>query len=84
MLAEIAVDALGHFDRATLEGMQMHSRYLRDLIGRHAGTLPLRCIHHVEASVPNFYGYPTVQNRGIKLYTQETKLYSRGLSSRPV
>ncbi|KAH7707705.1 hypothetical protein AAVH_25061 [Aphelenchoides avenae] len=47
MLHEIALEAVRYFDRPTLEGLQMHSRYLRDMVNRHASTLPLRYIHDV-------------------------------------
>lgn len=50
MLSDIAIDALLYFDRTAVEGLMMHSRHWRDLINRHAGTLPLRYVHCVEVS----------------------------------
>lgn len=50
MLAEIELEALRYFDRTTLDGLRMHSRYLREVVDRHARTLPLRYIHEVEVS----------------------------------
>lgn len=50
MLPDVALEALRYFDRLALEGLQMQSRYLRDLVSRHARTLPLRDIHDVEVS----------------------------------
>lgn len=47
MLSDIALEALRYFDRVALESLQMHSRYLRDLVNRHARVLPLRHIHSV-------------------------------------
>ncbi|KAH7696265.1 hypothetical protein AAVH_36666 [Aphelenchoides avenae] len=47
MLPEIELDVLHFLDRTTLEGLQIHSRYLRNLISRHVGTLPLRYIDQV-------------------------------------
>lgn len=51
MLPEIELDVLQFLDRSALEGLQMHSRYLRDLVLRHAPTLPLRYIASVDVSV---------------------------------
>lgn len=51
MLPEIERDVLRFLDRVALEGLQMHSRYLRNVVNRHARTLPLRRIHNVEVSV---------------------------------
>ncbi|KAH7712426.1 hypothetical protein AAVH_20230 [Aphelenchoides avenae] len=48
MLPEIALEAFRYFDRSSLEGLQMHSRYLRDLVNHNARTLPLRYIYEVE------------------------------------
>lgn len=55
MLAEMELDVLHFFDRDALEGLQMHSRYLRDLINRHTGTLPLRHIYRVMVSASVSY-----------------------------
>lgn len=62
MLPEIELDALQFLDRMALEGLQMHARYLRDLVGRHARTLPLRYIELVDVSV-----YLLVLNRNTLL-----------------
>ncbi|KAH7707700.1 hypothetical protein AAVH_25055 [Aphelenchoides avenae] len=48
MIPEVELEALRCFNRAELEGLQMHSRYLRDLVDRHARTLPLRCLYEVD------------------------------------
>lgn len=53
MLANIALEALRFFDRTALEGLQMHSRYLRDLVDGNARSLPLRYIQEVYVSAPN-------------------------------
>lgn len=53
MLAETALEALRYFDREELEGFQMHSRNLRDIVNRHAQTLLLRYIHAVKVSPPS-------------------------------
>lgn len=53
MLPEVEREALHYFNRAALEGMQIHSRYLRDVVNRDARTLPLRYFHHVKASASN-------------------------------
>ncbi|KAH7714033.1 hypothetical protein AAVH_18606 [Aphelenchoides avenae] len=47
MLHEVALEALRYFDRKSLEGLQMHSRYLRDIVNRNSRTLPLRQIKEV-------------------------------------
>lgn len=54
MLTEIALEALRYFGRATLEGLQMHSRHLRDLVDRNARTLALRYIQEVVVSASPF------------------------------
>lgn len=51
MLPEISLEALRYLDRTALEGLQMHSRYLRDVVDRHARTFPLRHIHDVNVNV---------------------------------
>lgn len=50
MLAEIELEALRYLGRTALEGLQMHSRYLRDLVNRQAPSLPRRYIHEVDVS----------------------------------
>lgn len=50
MLPEILVEALSYFDRTFLEGLQMYSRYLRDLVNVHEGTLPLRYFYEADVS----------------------------------
>lgn len=55
MLPEMALEALRYFDRPTLEGLQMLSRYLRDLVDRHARSLALRYTHDVELSTSSVY-----------------------------
>lgn len=55
MLAKIALEAFCYFDRTTLEKLQWHSRYLRDLVNRHARSLPLRYTHNVLVSKPTVY-----------------------------
>lgn len=55
MLPEIELEALHFFDRTALEGLQIHSRYLRSLVNRHARTLPLRCIHEVWVRTSHVY-----------------------------
>ncbi|KAH7702489.1 hypothetical protein AAVH_30352, partial [Aphelenchoides avenae] len=47
MQPEITLEVLRYCDRTSLEGLQMHSRYLRDVVNRHACTLPLRYIYEV-------------------------------------
>lgn len=44
MIPEIELEALRCFDRTALEGLQIHSRYLRELVRRHEHSLPLRYI----------------------------------------
>lgn len=51
MLAEIVLEALQFFGRADLEGLQMHSRYLRDLVDHNRRTLPLRYVYDVNVNV---------------------------------
>lgn len=53
MLPDIALEALRYFDRTTLEGLQLHSRYLRDFVNRHARSHPLRKIRSVTVSAYN-------------------------------
>ncbi|KAH7721306.1 hypothetical protein AAVH_11156 [Aphelenchoides avenae] len=48
MIPEFELEALRCFNRPELEGLQIHSRYLRNLVDRHAGTLPLRSIYEVD------------------------------------
>lgn len=50
MLPDIALEALRYFDRAALERLQMYSRHLRDLVDRHARSLPLRPIDEIAVS----------------------------------
>lgn len=50
MLSEMELDILRYFNRGVLEGLQMHSRYLWDLVNRHARSLALWHIHSVEVS----------------------------------
>lgn len=59
MLAEIERDVLHFLDRADLEGLQVHSRYLRDLVNRQARFLPLRCIDDVYVSACSAFTYKT-------------------------
>lgn len=51
MLPEIELDALRYLDREALEALQMHSRYLRNLVIRQACSLPVRSIQEVDVSV---------------------------------
>lgn len=55
MLAEIALETLRFFDRAALEGLQMHSRYLRNLVSLRARTLPLRFVNDVVVITSRIY-----------------------------
>lgn len=41
MLPEIELDALHCLDGMTLDGLQMHSRYLRDIVDHHGPYLPV-------------------------------------------
>lgn len=50
MLSDIELDILHYLERTALEGLQMHGRYLRDLVNRHARSLPLRYIHEFDVS----------------------------------
>lgn len=50
MLTETVLEILRFFCRHELEALQIYSRYLRDLINRYAGDLPLRHISHVSVS----------------------------------
>lgn len=54
MLSEIKREVFHCFDRDSLERLQMHSRYLRDFVSRHAHTLPLRYIRDVYVGAPIF------------------------------
>lgn len=54
MLLDIELDILRFLDRATLEELQMHSLYLRDLVKRQERKLPLRRIHNIHVSALNF------------------------------
>lgn len=47
LIPELELQALRFFNRDELEGLQMHSRYLRNLVDSHAKTLPLRRIHEL-------------------------------------
>ena len=51
MLTETSLEVLRFFSRHELEGLQMHSRYLRNLVDGSRETLPLRCISKVTVSV---------------------------------
>lgn len=51
MLAETVFDILRYFSRHELEGLQMHSRFLRDFVGRNVDQLPLRAIYKISTSV---------------------------------
>lgn len=55
MLSEIELDVFHFFDRTTLEGLQIHSRYLRDLIYRQARAFSVRYIHEVDVSASSFH-----------------------------
>lgn len=44
-------DVLRYFSRAELEGLQMHSCFLRDLVDRNVNKLPLRPIYSFGVSV---------------------------------
>lgn len=57
MLSEIELDILRYLTREVLEGLQMHSRYLRDRVNRNARSLPLRFIHSVDVIHPAFGSY---------------------------
>lgn len=50
MLPEIELDILHFLDRTALEGLQILSRHLRDLVNRQARSLPLRSILCVQVS----------------------------------
>lgn len=54
MLPEIELDALRCLERTALEGLQVHSRYLRDFVNCNARTLPLRGFHKVDVSASSF------------------------------
>lgn len=47
MLTETALDVLCFINRHELEGLQLRSRHLRDLVDRYAEDLPLRRISSV-------------------------------------
>ncbi|KAH7714473.1 hypothetical protein AAVH_18199 [Aphelenchoides avenae] len=55
LIPELELQALRFFNRTELEGLQMHSRYLRNLVTKHARTLPLRRIQSVEMSSSKCY-----------------------------
>lgn len=55
MLTETAFEVLSYFNRAELEGLQMHSRFLRDIMDCNVNKLPLRPVFSVEVSL-RFYG----------------------------
>lgn len=50
MLAEVELNVLRWLDRTTLEELQIHSRFLRDLVDRYADSFPLRYIHEIKVS----------------------------------
>lgn len=54
MMTETAFEILHYFSRSELEGMQMHSRFLRDFVDRNVDQLPLRPIYKISASVWSF------------------------------
>lgn len=47
LIPELELQALRFFNRTELEGLQIHSRYLRDLVERNTQSLALRYIHEV-------------------------------------
>lgn len=51
MLTETAFEILRYFSRHELEGMQMHSRFLRDFVDLNVDQLPLRSIYKISTSV---------------------------------
>lgn len=51
MVREVEVSVLQCLDRMSLEGLQIHSSYLRDLVNSDAHNLALRYIHRVVVSV---------------------------------
>ncbi|KAH7694712.1 hypothetical protein AAVH_38237, partial [Aphelenchoides avenae] len=55
MLHEIVLEALYYFDRTALEVLQMHSRYLRNLVNSNARTLSIRYIHEVNITYGKVY-----------------------------
>ncbi|KAH7714474.1 hypothetical protein AAVH_18200 [Aphelenchoides avenae] len=55
LIPELELQALRFFNRDELEGLQMHSRYLRNLVNIHSQKLPLRHIHKVEISFGKCY-----------------------------
>ncbi|KAH7714452.1 hypothetical protein AAVH_18178 [Aphelenchoides avenae] len=62
LIPELELQALRFFNRTELEGLQMHSRYLRNLVTKHARTLPLRRIQSVEISFGKCYIRRTEQH----------------------
>lgn len=50
MLNDVAIEALRFLDRTALDEFQIGSRYLRDFVNRHAYSLAIRYIPHVEVS----------------------------------
>ncbi|KAH7711667.1 hypothetical protein AAVH_21024, partial [Aphelenchoides avenae] len=55
MLAEIELDVLHFLDRAALEGLQMHSRYLRDFVNHNRRSFPLHRIYEIDVTDGNVY-----------------------------
>lgn len=51
MLAETALEILSYFSRLELEGLQVHARFLRDIIDRNVSILPLRYISEIRVSL---------------------------------
>lgn len=47
MLPDVEFEALCCLDRPTLEGLQIHSRHLRNLVNHHHHRFPLRYIEEV-------------------------------------
>lgn len=51
MVPELALNVLSFFDRPMLEGLQIYSRFLRDIVDDNARILPLRCISFLEVRI---------------------------------
>lgn len=47
MLTEVTLEIMRYFRRVELEGLQMHSRFLRDFVDRNSSTLALRSIYRL-------------------------------------
>lgn len=59
-----ALEILHYFSRVELEGLQMQSRFLRDLVDRNSNTLTLRFIHKISVRFNRIVGYEICSEYG--------------------